>query len=142
MPFNLVVILWFLTPLAESSPSHFIIVVSEKSALDSITEFQLRNLYLGKLESIKSKPCLPAGVAQRLPENQQFISWLFGSSFNWNNYWAEQSVRGMRHEPISLGSFALLLAFLERNHDYVGYVPSSLRDELKNFDVKPIQLNR
>jgi len=142
MPFNLVLIFWFLTPMVESSPTSFIIVASEKSALDSITEFQLRNLYLGKLESIKSNPCLPAGVAKRLPENQQFITWLFGSSFNWGNYWAEQSVRGMRHEPIPLGSFALLLAFLERNHDYVGYLPSSLKDELKNFDVKSIKINR
>jgi hypothetical protein len=141
MRFEGVLFLLLLTGSIRGEPTEqFMVVASQRFPENTLTWFQLRNLFLGKIQQINSHPAMPLTVSDRLEAGEAFYTWLFGQHFSWQQYWLDQQVKGESQKPLTLGSFALVLAFLERNHHYIGFVPSSYGKELSQFKVKPLTI--
>ena len=118
----------------------FVIITSERTRIDELTSFQLRNLFLGKLEAIGPDPVFPVQLSEKRPLCQQFLTELFGDHFDWKGYWVDQAVKGGPEKPFSIGSQALMLAFLERNPGYLGFILKSKIDDLKAFKLKQVKI--
>ena len=125
---------------AQEREVEFLLITSSKTPVNEVTPFQLRNLFLGKLEAIANFQVTPLQLKEHRPNSILFHKWLFGKHFDWNGYWINQQIKGGPAKPYSIGSTALMLAFLERNHGFIGYISSDRKSDLKDFRIKTLKI--
>ena len=141
----LVVILAGAGGLAAQEAQHalerdFLIITARATSVTTLTPFQLQRIYLGRLDRLEGQTVRPLHLKAAHPARGSFDSALFGPDFNLDNYWLTQKLKAGARPPFTLGSQALMLAFIERNPGFVGYVQKSFARNLDKFKVKVISI--
>lgn len=131
---------FFLVLLPQSREHGFLVVTSQKSQIESLTSFQLKQIYLGRLDRLKGIPLTPLQLKKGDPLRRGFETYLFGELFDLENYWLGQSLKLEAEPPMTVGSWALILAFVERNPGFIGYLPEDRVDALARYRVKILRI--
>ena len=124
----------FLVPALRGQ--EFLIITSKDTALEQLTEYQLKQIYLGKLDRLRGVSLTPVQLKKEDPARVRFEQVLFGDRFDLENYWLVQKLKAAARQPLTVGSWALLLAFVERNPGFIGYIEKPRLKNLQGFEVK------
>ncbi len=117
-------------------PVEFLVITAGNTPVTSLTRLQLRQLYLKKLDRVRGVRLTPVQLKNTAPLKDAFHAFLFSRGFDLENYWLEQGLVGGEKPPIKVPNEAYMLAYVERNPGFVGYVNVALRSQLSNFGVK------
>ena len=118
----------------------FVLVTARSTPIQSLTRFQVQRIYLGKLDRLADTPITPVQLRSASPVQSAFEKWLFDESINLQNYWLEQKLMAGADPPMSVGSWGLLLIFVERNPGFIGFLEAGRVDELAGRDLKIIRI--
>jgi len=118
--------------------TEFLIVTADKTDMDKVTNFQAQRIYLGKLDVIDGARVSFITLREKDPLRQRFERALFGTSFDLADYWLSQRLLNEAKPPLEVGSWPLMLAYVERNPGLIGYVDKKYEADLKKFKLKVI----
>lgn len=118
--------------------TEFLIVTADKTDLGTVTHFQAQRIYLGKLDVIDGTRVSFITLRNKDPLREQFENALFGTSFDLADYWLSQRLLNEASPPLAVGSWPLMMAYVERNPGLIGYLEKRFEDDLKKFKLKII----
>lgn len=109
----------------------WILVTSNQTTLTKLSQYQIKQIYLGKLDRIDGIPVRPVQLRKKDPVRQAFEAWLFPNGFDLDNYWLTQGIDSGAPHPINAGSWALAVVMVERNPGFIAYIPQVSEEELE-----------
>ncbi len=118
----------------------FIVVTSEETKLEKMSAFQLKQVYLGKIIRLKGEKLTPLQVKRKDPLRHMFEDEVFEEHFDIDNYWLSRKLDAAAEPPRTVGSWALVLAYVERNPGFIGYIPKDKLSELSGRKVKVLEI--
>lgn len=114
----------------------FLIVTSEKTDIQALSEFQVRSIYLGKLDHIEASPVQFINLRKRDAVRRAFETALFGKGFDLEDYWLSQRLLDQATPPLEVGSWTLILAYLQRNPGLIGFLEVKHENDLAKLNLK------
>ena len=118
----------------------FLVVVSANSEMEHIRRYQLKQIFLGKIDRVQGSRITPIQFKPGHPTRNAFEASLFGEGFKLQDYWLDQKIKRELRPPLEVDNWALLLAFIERNPGFLGYVSSEHLQKLQDFGVKVLKV--
>ncbi|CAM2065617.1 hypothetical protein SCOR_09560 [Sulfidibacter corallicola] len=118
----------------------FLIVTSTDTRIESLSRFQLREIYLGKLKSVEGVVLRPVQVKRKDHLRKSFERFVFSDRFDVNEYWLITKLQGGPDPPLTVNGWGLVLAYTSRNPGFVGYIPADKESELGKYGLKVIAL--
>lgn len=116
------------------------LVVHESVSLTGITLFQVRQLYLGRVEKIAGHALFPIRNGQGDPLQETFEKEVFPDGFDLENYWLMQTIDQGARPPISAGTWELALVMASRNPGMLALVPPQDSQTLRQYHLKVLPL--
>ena len=135
-----ILIVMLLLQTGASEPG-FLVITSEKTNLSQITYYQLRQIFLRKLDRVHGVKVTPIQLEAHHKTRADFEMSVLGSDFRQHEYWLKQRLQGGEKPPLTVASEAYLLVFVERNPGFIGYVSRSVSAELSNFKIKVLSVS-
>ena len=120
----------------------FVVVTSSETRLDQLSHFQLKQIYLGKILRLKGEKLTPLQVKGKDPLRQSFETTIFDPHFDLDNYWLARKLDADASPPRTVGSWVLVLAYVERNPGFIGYIPKENLADLKSRKVKILLIEK
>lgn len=114
----------------------FLIVTSEKTEFQTLSEFQVQSIYLGKLDRINAIPVTFINLRKKDPLRRSFEAALFEKGFDLEDYWLSQRLLAQAIPPLEVGGWALVLAYLQRNPGLIGFLEEKHEHELEKLKLK------
>lgn len=118
----------------------YLIITSSESALSALPKYQLRQIYLGKLDTVEGEKIQPIQLKTDDPLRKLFEAELFAPGFDLQAYWFAEKIRNGARPPLTLSSWALVLAYVERNPGMIGYIEADKREKLTPYKVKVVEV--
>ena len=122
------VIPWLLFP--QTGADEYMVVTSIQSRFDEMTAWQLKQVYLGKLDRLNGVHLVAVELSKDHPPRRAFDRFLFRDPADLENYWLTHKLRGDANPPMTVGSWALVVSFVKRNPGFIGYIPMERAREL------------
>lgn len=135
--YGFALLLWLSTGLFAGD---FLVVTHRDSPFDSLTKFQLQQLYLGKMDRLNGARIFPVQTRKKDSLRKIFDDSIFGSHFDLEDYWLRQKLLVGADPPLTVANWALAMAFISRNPGYIGYIPADSDTNLENYNLKIIRI--
>jgi len=119
----------FLMMAARALSGDFVVVTSPETPLTRATPFQLQQVYLGKLDRLDGVRLVPIHLEDQHPLRIAFEKEILGNRADLESYWLKQKLEGGARPPLEVGDWVLVLAYVQRNPGYLGYIPAEHREE-------------
>ena len=108
--------------------SQYVLIVSKKSGIGSLSTQQVKEIFLQKRHSIGSERVIPLNLLGQHESRILFESNVLGMDRDrLNNYWVKQHYEGVS-PPLTQGSFESIKAFVQSVDGSIGCVPMSMVD--------------
>jgi len=108
--------------------SQYVLIVSKKSGIGSLSTQQVKEIFLQKRHSIGSERVIPLNLVGQHESRILFESNVLGMDRDrLNNYWVKQHYEGVS-PPLTQGSFESIKAFVQSVDGSIGCVPMSMVD--------------
>lgn len=134
-------VLLLLLGLYLPQPNAFVVITARDTPIDSLTRFQLKQVYLGKLDKYKGTRLHPLQLRKDHPLRDQFDTAILGSQEDRSDYRLKQRLQGPSRQPLTVGDWALMLAYVKRNPGYIGYIPLAHAEDIRDAGVKIVRLD-
>ncbi len=136
----LAALLFWLT--AADPQGDFVLITSRETPVTELTEVQVKQIYLGKLDRIAGMHIVPLDLRRGDPLRARFVQHYLGGETFLEDYWLRQKLIGDARPPRVVGDWALVVAYVRRNPGFVGYIPADriallASDEVRIIAVKP-----
>lgn len=116
---------WFALSLAAgAAAAETVVVVSAQSPLRTLSQDQLRDIYLGRMVRLPSgDPIVPLDQIERSPEHQAFYTGYLGrSAAQIRTHWSRLIFTGRGQPPRALDSDEAVAEAVAENPNAIGYV--------------------
>lgn len=108
--------------------SQYVLIVSKKSGIASLSTQQVKEIFLQKRHSVGSERVIPLNLVGQHESRTLFESKVLGMDRDrLNNYWVKQHYEGVS-PPLTQGSFESIKTFVQTVEGAVGCVPTSMID--------------
>ncbi|MEW5832565.1 MAG: hypothetical protein AB1763_07010 [Campylobacterota bacterium] len=108
--------------------AEYVVVVSKKSSIGTLSVSQIRDVFLQKRRSLGEQKTIPVNVLGHDEVRGAFESRVLGMDRNrLNAYWVKQHFQGVT-PPLTQPSFESVKAFVENVEGAIGYLPGSMVD--------------
>lgn len=111
------------------TPKSYSVIINSNSQINSITNLQLRNLYLRKNKFLNKQKIIPVNLLANNEARKAFESSILKTDrVSLNQYWIKQHLKDIK-PPISQESYEAVLNFVINVDGAIGYIPSSIKDD-------------
>ena len=135
-----ILIVMLLLQTGASEPG-FLVITSEKTKLSQVTHYQLRQIFLRKLDRVNGVRVTPIQLEAHHKTRTDFERSVLGNDFIQHEYWLKQRLQGGEKPPLTVTGEAYMLVVVERNPGFIGYVSRSVSAELSNFKIKVLSVS-
>lgn len=118
----------------------FVVITAMDTPIERLTTFQLKQIYLGKLDKFRGTRLNPLQLRESDPLRNVFDTAILGSAEERADYRLKQRLQGPARKPLTVGDWALMVAYVKRNPGYIGYIPVERAKNLAGSGVKVIPL--
>jgi len=102
------------------------VVVSDKVSVGSLTQAQLRQIFLGQPTRVGGKKVIPLNLPTDSTERQSFDQAVLGMSpQEVPRFWVDQRIRGKAKPPKTIPSSSTVARLVAKLPGAIGYVPAS-----------------
>lgn len=110
-------------------PSSYNVIINFNSQINSITDTQLKSLYLRKNEYLNKQKIIPVNLLANNKARKGFESSILKMDrISLNEYWIKKHLEGVK-PPISQESYKAILNFVINVDGAIGYIPSDMNDD-------------
>lgn len=107
-----------------------IIIVNNQAAADSLTDEQLKDIYLGKIKKWEGGTFIYLTVSKENDYNHDFMdSFLNMTPSKFTSHWKHLVFTGQGLEPRKLKSAEELVTFIEKRNGAIGFIPAGVPHE-------------
>lgn len=118
----------------------FVLITSKQTPVQSLSQFQLRDLYLGKAHTIEGAKLRPVQLQAKDPTRRNFEKFIFDQHFDFEEYWLIQRLQGAGSPPLAASGWGMMLVYISRNPGFIGYIPRAKLDRVADYPIKVITL--
>lgn len=112
------------------APAELVIVTGNNSAITSLSENEIRQLFSGQLRSVSGQRVQPLDLPGNDQNREQFYRKLMGRSPDqMRAYWTRLIFTGQGQPPREVSSTLELTTLAASSPEYIGYLPASQVNE-------------
>ncbi|WP_440994932.1 phosphate ABC transporter substrate-binding protein [Arhodomonas sp. SL1] len=117
-----------LSLMATGAAAEVVVVVADRSPVDTLSEAELTDIFLGRLERLPGgHPVTPVDQAERTSAYREFYADYLGRSASQiKAHWSKLIFTGRGQPPRSFRDGEAVAEFVSANPDAIGYVDRSL----------------
>ncbi len=133
------VLLLLAAPLAAAD---YVVFTSAETPVERLTQFQLKQIYFGKLDRWKGMRLQPIQLARDSPVRSGFERKILGPTTDVEDYWLQQKLKGGAREPMTVSDWALVVVYVRRNPGFIGYAPAEESQALRDQGLRVIEITK
>ena len=133
--------MWLVLALMLPQDASWVVVTHAETPLESLSAFQLKQVYFGRLDRYRGIHLVALHLREAEPLRQAFELHYLGKPADVENYWLGQKLKGGARQPLEVGDWALVLAYLRRNPGFIGYIPKEREAEAQRQGLKVVAIH-
>jgi len=130
-------VLFFACPLAAAD---YVVFTSTETPVVRLTQFQLKQIYFGRLDRWKGMRLQPIQLARDSAVRTGFDRKVLGPASDVADYWLQQKLKGGAREPLTVRDWALVVVYVRRNPGFIGYAPAEESQALRDQGLRVIEV--
>ena len=118
----------------------FVVITSSQTPIDELTTFQLRQIWFGKLDHWAGTRLQAVQIREGTGLRERFDRAILGNPADVANQLLKQKLQGDARSPLTVGDWALAVAYVKRNRGFIAYIPRDRAEEMSSLGLKIISI--